>query len=196
VIRRATILYEDQVEGKVTAYGPHALVKQCLCDRLSLAPWDIKGLDPLPKKGNGNVWKDCQRNLKRLANDGRTVFAVYDSDRIRDLVKLPPSACKALVISRLKEGCEPADKLVVILLERNIETVIQVICALDPSVASPEEQANALHRKDLTARDTILRAAAAPTPPRRVLREQVLAQVPSLRRLIDKLMATCAPAAR
>lgn len=196
MIQRATILYEDQVEGKVPAYGPHALVKQCLCDRLSLQPWDLKSLDPVPKKGNGNVWKDCQRNLKRLAGDGRTVFAVYDSDRIRELVKLPPSACKALVISRLKAGCEPADKLVVILLERNIESVIQAICALDPSVASPVEQANALHRKDLTARDAILRAAAAPTPLRRALREQVLDQVPSLRRLIDKLMDACAPAPR
>ena len=196
MIHRATILYEDQVEGKVTEYGPLALVKQCVCDRLNLQPWEITGIDPLPKKGNGNVRKDCKQNLKRLAADGRTVFAVYDSDKICEFVKLPPTACKTLVLKRLKEGCEPSDKLVVILLERNLESVLQAICEIDRSIVSAEEQAYALERKNLVARDAILRAAAAPTPPRRDLREQILARVPSLRRLVDKILEVYAPADR
>jgi hypothetical protein len=191
VTRKVTILYEDKVQGVVKEYGPHALVSQCVCDRLNLAPWEMKSLVPNPRNGNGNVRKDCAQNPPKVARDGGLVFAVYDADRVRELVGLAGTACKADVKTKLLQECPWNDRLRIVFLEKNLETVLRAVRACDPSISSEEQWRRAIERKDLSARDIILKAVASPSPPARALRECVLREVPSLAYLVQKIADSC-----
>lgn len=73
------------------------------------------------------------------------------------------------------------------LLERNIETVVEAVRACAPAIAPEEVWQQAVERKNLNARDIVLKRAAS--PPERALRDCILRRVPSLAYLIDKLVA-------
>lgn len=192
-MRRVLVLYEDrQAQGALTEYGPHALIKQCVCDQLDVKPWELKLLIGNPMAGNGNVRKECILTSPKLSRDGGLVFAVYDSDRIRDLVGMSFTACKREVRELLLKECPWRDRLRVIFLEKNLETVLRAICECDPSIASEQQRAKAIDRKELSARDIILTGAATPSPRSRDLRDCVLDKVPSLRYLVQKLADACA----
>ena len=188
-----TILYEDQLDGDLRGYGPHALVTQCLADRRGFERWVLKPrLDSLPRKGNGNVLRDCRQNFRRLSSRG-PVFAVYDDDKIRELIKLPHQACKTQVTAYLRKDCAAAESLVIVLLERNLETVIETIFAIEPNIRPEEVRVRAIEQKNLTDRDTIFKAAAAPD--KRRLRDDLLERMPSLRRLVEKIDEALGPLA-
>lgn len=189
--RKVTILYEDKVQGKVHEYGPHALVKQCVCDRLNLSPWEMKHLIPNPRNGNGNIRRDCAQTPPKIAPGGGFVFAVYDDDRVRGLVGLAVTACKVDVKARLLQECPWRDRLRIVFLEKNLETVLRALRDCDRSISSDDQWSKAIDRKDLNARDIILRAAAAPSPGPRRLRECALREVPSLSYLVNKLAEAC-----
>ena len=158
------ILYEDQAaDGPVREYGPHRLVTQCVSDRLGVDHWTLKHVEGVPKKGAGNIRRHCQRDPPPLGKDGRVQFAVYDEDKIREQVKLPFQACKGEVKQKLRGECPWGDRLVIVLLEKNIETVVSAICECAPSYAIAEEtRVRAIRHKDLNARDIILKMAAKP----------------------------------
>jgi hypothetical protein len=181
------ILYEDQLSGAPKGYGPHALVTQCLADRRGLERRKLEAvLRSRPLKGNGNVLRDSKQNFRRLSASG-PVFAVYDDDKIRELLKLPHQACKAQVTACLQKDCEAPEALVIVLLERNIETVIETIFKIEPGIHKSDVRESATQKKNLNDRDMVLHAAAAPD--KRRMRDDLLNQMPSLRRLVEKLDA-------
>jgi hypothetical protein len=190
-MRPVTILYEDQaLEGEVKNYGPHMLVRQLVCDRLSVNYWELKQLEGVPKKGASKLRAECCSIRPKFGRDGRFVFAVYDADKVREQVKLPTTACKPQV-KRVLQGESPlGDKLIVVLLEINMETVIEAIFACDPTIP-PEQRTDAVRRKSLNARDILLKRAALPTAEGRRLRDCVIEAVPSLDYLVRKLVPLC-----
>jgi len=194
VTRGVTVLYEDQAQGDIKHYGPHELVMQCVCDRLRVDRWKLKTLRGVPRNGNGNLYKDCTREPPKLGRDGGFVVAVYDFDRVREMkqLSLHAMACKSETRDALLKKCPWRDRLVVVFLDRNIETVIEAICDCDPGLSTPEQRTRALVKKDLNARDIILGAASAPTPAGLALRNRVFERVPSFGYLVDKLVAILA----
>jgi hypothetical protein len=113
------------------------------------------------------------------------VIAVYDSDRIHRGVGLPSTACKIQVKAVLKGECIWKERLKMVFLERNIETVVHAVQACAPKIVPEELWRQAVDRKDRNARDVILRRAAAPH--QRALRDCILGKVPSLAYLINEL---------
>jgi hypothetical protein len=191
-MRPVTILYEDQaLEGEVKNYGPHLLVRQLVCDRLHVSPWDLKQFEGVPKKGASKLRSECCSSRPKFGRDGRLVFAVYDADKVREQVKLPSTACKPQVKDVLRGESSLGDNLIVVLLEMNIETVIEAICTCDATIPAELREA-AIRRKSLSARDILLKRAASPTAAGRRLRDGVLHAVPSLVYLVSKLVARCA----
>jgi hypothetical protein len=194
---RVMILYEDsRAGGSKKNFGPHALVKQCLCDRLGVDPWTLPegDLQANPRGGKEEVLKTCREDLADLVARRELVIAVYDSDHARELVpEVPPEACRRVLAEALKTGCDPAGKLSITLLERNVETVLDALRALEPSLATAEEWEKAIRHKKPMQRDEILARAAKPAPPSRMLRERLLQKVPSLAYLVDKLAAVFQP---
>jgi hypothetical protein len=185
---KVRILYEDRLlGGNPPEFGPHKLVVRYVCDRLGRNPGELdKAMVSDPKGGNSNVLRACRRDLGRLVKGGCTVIAVYDSDKIGELVGLQRTACKTQIVTLLKEGCAPRERLLVVLLEDNLETVLRAIAEADPTLVSAADLTRAIDRKDRNCRDLILRraavAAAGPT------RKRVAEKVPSLAYLVDKIV--------
>ena len=106
---------------------------------------------------------------------------------------MPASACKGAVKERLSEGCPWPDRLKVVFIERNLETVLEAARTCAAHIAAEDQWRKAIDRKDLGARDTILAAAAAPSPSGRAVRDCMLRAVPSLAYLVEKVTDVCRP---
>lgn len=190
--RPVTILYEDSAaDGALKDYGPHLLVRQCVGDLLGKSPWELKQLEGLPKNGASKIRNECRRFPPQIGRDGRVVVAVYDADKIHRETRLPAAACKGQIKEALRVGCSWQERLVVVLLERNIESVVEAVRACAPAIVADEVWGQAVDRKNLNARDVVLRRAAS--PPERALRECVLQRVPSLAYLVHKLVVALSP---
>jgi hypothetical protein len=145
--------------------------------------WDLRHeIEAQPKRGKANVLKESAR--PQLYNRNHAVLAVYDQDRARDLVpelvQADRSGCKRLLAAALKEKAGQPAKLAVIFIHQNMETVVAAVqrCAGQTPAASPKPRPE--------DRDRILNQA---TFGERRLRDCVLADVPSLAYLVEKLLA-------
>ncbi len=84
----------------------------------------------------------------------------------------------------LRTACAWQERLEIVFLEKNIETVLAAVCAC---VAVPAELRHlAVERKQRNERDIVLRKILAPRD--RALRDAVLQRVPSLGYLVDKVV--------
>ena len=185
MMRPITILYEDSAaDGQVKEYGPHMVVRQCVADRLQKSPWELSTLEGMPRNGASNIVKDCRRVPPQVGRDGRLVVAVYDADKIHREVKLPAGACKSQIKPVLRAACTWQERLVIVFLEKNIESVLEAVCAC---TAIPVELRRlAIERKQRNERDIVLRKILSPSD--RAVRDAVLLRVPSLAYPIDKLV--------
>lgn len=184
---RVTVLYEDARDQRTKGFGLHELVVQCVSETLGQSHWVVgKLIEDIPKGGANKLRAECQRNMDRLAAKGVRVFAVYDTDHVRDNFALAADACRRTIVDTLKEGCTRAEQLDVILLERNLESVLHALRAIAPSLATDDTWARALNKAP-DARDMIFKAAAKPSPPLRPIRDALLAQHASFARLIRRI---------
>jgi hypothetical protein len=183
------ILYEDAAVrgGQVKDYGPHLLVRQCVADRLGKQLWELRQLDANPRNGASNIRLDCKQNPPAIGRAGGRVFAVYDFDQIHQEVKLSSSACKEQLKEVLKKECAWQDRLTIVFLERNIETVVEAVCSCASGRIPEDQRLKAIKHKRLNARDLILKRVLGPSD--RALREAVLHEVPSFAYLVDKVVA-------
>ncbi|WP_434043669.1 MULTISPECIES: hypothetical protein [Sorangium] len=183
---RVTVLYEDQ-RGSRQGFGLHALVKACVFDIINGdRAWlerDALG-DHRPLKGAGNLLRTCREDIDLIAADGRRVFAVFDDDKIRVLLRLPSRASDARVEQEIRKGCRTPDRLVVALLKQNTESVLAAAGECDVSISS-ERIERALRNKDLLERDAIFFDLARERS--RPARDCVLRKVPSLKKLVELL---------
>ncbi len=183
---RVTILYEDQ-RGPRQGFGLHALVKACVFDAINGDRRWLDGealKDTRPLKGAGNVLRTCREDIDLIAADGRAVVAVFDDDKIRELLALPPKATDARVEQEIRKGCRAPDRLRVALLKRNTESVLSAAGECDPSI-DPARLARAVKHKDLLERDALFQDLSRERA--RAARDCILKKVPSLKRLVDLL---------
>ncbi len=164
------LLCEDSRNGS-EGYVFEELVVWLLCDRLGCDPWDprIRGrIQAVPRNGASNVKKDCA--LERNFRDALHVVALYDEDKIHQLF---PSGCRKQIAQHAVLQSPFTAQLTVVLLRRNLETVLELICAhvdIDPVV-----RAQAIERKRLNERDLILKRAIGTTSAARSVREHLVA---------------------
>jgi len=151
-----TILYEDQ-RGPRQGFGLHALVKACVFDAINGERHRVEGSlgDHRPLKGVENVLKACRDEFELIAADGRTVIAVIDNDQIRRHLKLPRTAADDLVEREIRRGCKAPDRLAIVLLKQNMESVLDAAAACDPGLDSGRIE-RAIRHKDMLERDAIL----------------------------------------
>lgn len=182
------ILYEDQ-RGSRNEFGLHRFICQLVIDRaaLSTSVYEVERrlIRGTPLKGNGNVRRHCQRDLPKLSKQFRRVFAVYDEDRVPELVGLKKTACRPLLCAGLVEKCQPTNALDVVLLRWNQESLIEAIKSsglvsrIDVSIF---DRALA---KDLMARDSVFIQCATNTEIE--TRAKLLPLLPDLDRLVTRI---------
>lgn len=144
---RVTILYEDQ-NSPANQFGPHELLKRCVKKKLDVKNYSKLGtLVPIPKKGDGNLKKTLKQDGARLSNSG-PLIAVFDMDKVRRCYNLDTNACKTMILNKIYLDSELSrQQLTVVLLDRNLESLLDCICQL-LGQSSPT-------KKDLNRRDII-----------------------------------------
>jgi len=177
----ATILYEDQLAVQTKHFGLHELVLRCLGDRYpGLSHDELRAMfQANPRKGAQNVRKECDdpRKKERLYRASPLLVAVYDRDKIRDVVASDTN-CKASFRDSLRSTSPWGSGLIVVLLEDNTETVLAAI------LQAQGRGAKLAGKPRPDERDKILQSAAWGPPSTRA---EVLRAVPSLQYLVYKL---------
>lgn len=185
---KVTILYEDSRRQLSREYGPHELVKSYLADVLAIDRYDRRLKDdlvPIPCKGDSNLLKQIQRNGERLIRNGGWVIAVFDADKLHRLVDLDAAACKKALTGAVDERGPSIERLSVVLLEDNLETLFERLKELAEHELRCDWQA-VIERKRHAERDRILTSLAR-DPQRDGLRRQLVQQMPSLAYLMCKV---------
>jgi hypothetical protein len=192
-MRKVCVLYEDQ-RGPTRGFGLHELVKACVSDALPDPPrWKVNAAlaDCRPLKGDTKLLEACRRDVDLIASDGRAVVAVFDNDKIRELLRLPANASDVRVVQAILKGGTVFERLFIVLLKQNMESVIAAAAQCDKSL-SQERIKLAVRHKDPLERDAILTELSSER--NRPIRECMLDKVPSLRTLVDLLCRQLMPA--
>lgn len=183
------VLYEDK-RGPRKRFGFHRFICQCVLDRLpgfAINVYQAENLvTPIVCKGNGNVFEKCKEGLERLANRYRRVIAVYDQDKLPELLKLTGPQCRNTLREKLAEECQPRESLEIVFINKNLESVIEAI--RDSGLASFVDAnvfAEALN-KQMDARDRLFIKCA--TQSTKEVREKLLELLPDVKRLIAKIV--------
>ncbi len=178
---RIWVLYEDSMVAG-TDFKPHAFVLRCLHDDLGGQLWEWEHrVGCRPMNGSSKLRAECRTLLPRVAGHAEIV-AVYDHDKVHKLLKLSKAELgprKAADI--LAEGCQPREKLKVVFLEDNLETVLTAIGTCSAGAIAVDDAI----RKDRNARDIVFQRAAQEAS--RALRTAVRKSVPSFDYLIRDL---------
>jgi hypothetical protein len=186
--RLITLLYEDKGSGGPNRFGLHELILQCVADQLqaqlpdrvvtrySLAELAV----PNPKNGNGNLRREIRdrKKLDRLAKAG-PIFALFDSDRIRELLdddeSIPKDGCNGDQVRSARAKIDANhDRLTIWFLHKKTETVLEAIGSIQPG-----EKPDPITRDELFIR--FLRSSDAER------RANILDKVPTLKRFVAKL---------
>jgi len=177
-----SVLYEDQ-RGENRRFGLHELLVKLVADVLGRQSWDVsKEIDCVPKKGDSKLLSAARLDLVDIAADCHPVVAVFDSDRIRGRLGLDAGATEEEVRRKLNEGCVEPEKLSVILVVRNMESILQIIGQVWRGCPKGDLR-RATTKKDRSARDILLRKFAWNGTA--VEHESLLDEVPALRELRD-----------
>jgi len=185
-MQRVCVLYEDQ-RGPRQGFGLHTLVKACVSDALAEQPRHLieKALsDYRPLKGYANLLKACREELDLISSDGCPVVAVFDNDQIRRLLKLPANAPDERVIQEIRKGGSKPDRLFIVLLKQNLESVLHAAHECDPSM-DPKRIELATGKKDLLERDALL--ASLTSERLRAIRDCILQKLPSFQMFVELL---------
>ena len=157
--RPVIVLFEDARSPAVKTALDDLLIS-CVADTLgiedrqALRPW----LQVSLRKGNASLLDDC-RHVDDIARRGELVVAVFDDDKVRRLLGLPGKTPASRVEAAIKKGCPNPTGLEVVLLEKNMETLLRA--ARDCQVEAADETWNsAIAGKRLNARDQILKKLA------------------------------------
>lgn len=187
-----TVCYEDQ-RGENRQFRLHDLLLTYICERevqLKLQRWQLEGyVGKRPMKGVTGLLKAACDEVELVAPDCHPVVAVFDSDRIRGALGLPGDASRAAVEAAIIQRCVTQGKLRVVLLERNMETVLRAVQACLPApthVAAAGSGAQTRVKPSRLTRDLLLaRMAKSGEEGMRQARKALLERVPSLGLLVE-----------
>ena len=141
-------------------------------------------VDCRPMKGSNKLLNACRRDIDLIAADGRKVFAVFDADRIRSLLRLPADATDAEVLQEILERKEDS-RLEAFLLERNLETVIEQIRECDSAGSISDDLFQRALEKQPHHRDLVFKQSSAMA--NKTMRSCVLDMNSSLRRIVMRI---------
>lgn len=204
--RVVTVCYEDR-GGDRKEFGLHNLLLACLEDRRTAANkvhlldrWILaQCVEKQPKKGDSRLLQAVCRRLEVTAPDCHSVVALFDDDQVRRLLGMKGEATGESVVSEIRRRSAAAspgsrlDKLQVVLLERNMETVLREAASALQAAGLPSEHAAKVkrgHKPKPDVRDALLGDLAkrgqteGEQAARRQVRASVLKRIPSLEALV------------
>lgn len=191
------VLYEDSLVagGKPSNYGPHVLVAQCVAERLASLAGRADayagrrliqaGLSANPRRGATKLRDEVFDQLDRLARGGRRMVAVYDRDRIHEVVAVKRPACTGDIVAALTPPAADPDALATVVLDAKLESILDALRACGMPSTLPWSDASRKARGALQARDRIMHNAAQPQ--HRAARDCLMQRMPSFEYLVCKV---------
>jgi hypothetical protein len=184
-----TILYEDHPGPKTNPkdFGLHRFIAACIFDRIDQDYWELdNALTCNPRKGNSRLLDSIESDFEILSFDGRNVVAVFDHDRITDLLKIGKGTPDDDIIGIIKKRCPVPDKLYVFLIDQNLETVIRSIEQCDNGNLIDKRWFDKAVRKRMNERDLVFRKASQGGS--RAIRDCVLEKMDVLKRMVREVI--------
>lgn len=185
----ATVMYEDQrVSGK--PFSMHDFIMRCAYDASNVPDemlYKIEGrIDGRAMKGNSKLLQAMHRDVHHIAADGRAVFAIFDNDRVRELLDLPKNATEEQVESAIRAKCPGQRETVhITLLRENTESILEAAKECDVDARHDQTTFDRALRKEPAARDVIFTNLSKVAE--RTIRDCILGKLPSLRSLIERI---------
>lgn len=153
---KAIVLYEDQRLGK--RFGPHELLCGLVADEIGRPQHSVAGsVREWPLKGNGTLLKALRdpSRWRSIAKGPAPILAIVDSDSIRNHIGTKKTSNRE-VEELIQATCLEPKRLTVILLERNLESVMEAIAECDTERNLDTDSVARASGKDRHARDEVL----------------------------------------
>ena len=192
--KAAIVLYEDQAVP-THQFGLHKLVKACAWDEIRSATERhvFESLvDHRSLKGNSKIIKNATELL--ALEPGCHLIAVFDSDRVREMLGLSADAPDDDVIKAILVNCKAsAERITVHLLNKNTESVIEAVreCARKLGNSLDPELLEQALRKDRAARDVLLNIVSRESE--LAMRDCIRSDMPSLRIIAESVLFAVRP---
>lgn len=121
------VLYEDS-RGANGSFGPHDFFLGCVADAKGTSVHSLTSkARAMPVRGVAKLLEHLRNldDLDRLAPRGSPILAVIDSDRLPDHYPAALGKTTTDVEDLLEAECSAPARLTVVLLERNLESVVE-----------------------------------------------------------------------
>lgn len=125
----------------------------------------------------------CRYDVPKFAAGGERVLALFDNDRVRHPLMLENAACKRQVLDAIFKSAEQAASPRVVLLDRNLESVLTVVHECLGAESNAQLFEEAVKSKRHNARDRLCQRAANAALSVRVC---ILEKSPSFKRAVDE----------
>lgn len=182
---RVMVMYEDQRTDS-SGFAFHDMVCQLVLDS---GEFDSTLYDFRKNKLLANPQKSDGKMLRKLKNDTKLILrkhklvAVFDLDKVRRLLSLASNACRRSICNKIKENCG-TDKVDVVLIDQNIESVIKQIQSFGRVDVTPDLFEQALKKK-LLSRDAVFARCVYTTTLE--TRADLLAHMPCVKHLVSRI---------
>ncbi|MBL8900238.1 MAG: hypothetical protein JNM84_21585 [Planctomycetes bacterium] len=179
------VLWEDSRSAS-GEFGPHELLCSLVADDRGASVYDVRrALNSVTLNGVSNLLKSARslQRFKRQAPGAELVLAIFDEDKIRLELKLVPTASDAEIEAAVRAQCDQPERLKVVLLHRNAESVIRASKECDERSQLRSDLLQDALEKDLNARDALL-ARIARDSSLRALRDCIRRRIPALDRAV------------
>lgn len=186
------VLYEDS-RGANGQFGPHDFFMGCVADKTKR---DIHSLTPrvsaCPVNGVSKLLGHLRDldELSPFAPQGAPILAILDEDRVREHAPLTGMSAAAAADKLVAESSSPA-RLKVVLLERNLESVVQ---AFDRCGEWEKHLIAQALKKRLNERDRLF-GKVGHDAARRAIRDCVRQAMPCVEKIVEIISATLTGAA-
>jgi hypothetical protein len=184
-VSEVLVLYEDSRAAR-GVFGPHEFFLGCVADdRVTSVHALARRASSCPLRGISKLLAALKQldGFDNLVEGGGPILAVVDEDRVREHIPESTAWSAVQVAQHLVATSSDPSRLMVVLLERNLESLIEAIRQCGEREL---ELIEAALRKELNGRDTLL-GKVGHDPGRRLIRDCVRRTMPSVESVVVRL---------
>lgn len=180
------VLYEDS-RGAKGQFGPHEFFLGCVADATGLSIYSLKDqVRAYPVNGVSKLLGHLREldELDHLAPRGAPILAILDEDRASEHAPINGMSSTDAAAKLVADSSAPT-RLKVVLLERNLESVVE---ALDQCGEREKQLIAAALKKRLNERDTLFGKVGHDSG-RKAIRDCVRQAMPCVEKIVDVMRA-------
>lgn len=184
------VLYEDS-RGANGKFGPHVFFLGCVADITGIPIDNLKQvIRDCPVNGASKLLSHLRDtdDLDLIAPNGEPILAILDDDHVRDHHPASKGMNASKAAAKIKADSSAPHRVTVVLLERNLESVVKAFQQCGESAT--DLIAEALEKR-LNARDRLFDSVGR-DPSKRQVRDCVRKTMPCVEHIVQAMRAAVA----